>query len=154
VQALILADTRAQGDTPEGRANRLKAADDVLKHGPDAFLDQMIQKLLGATTRTNRPDLVTTARKMLGEMTPAGIAAVQRGMAARPDSVATLKTITVPTLILAGEEDTLTPPSDAELMRQHIAGSRMEVVPKAGHFAAFEQHASAVAAMRRFLDKL
>lgn len=154
VQALILCDTRAQADTPEGRANRLKSADDVLKHGPDAFLDEMLQNLLGATARTSRPDLVSTARKMLGEMKPAGIAAVQRGMAARPDSIRTLKTITVPTLVMVGEEDTLTPRADAELMHQHIAGSRLEIVPKAGHFAPFEQHEAAAAAMRRFLDKL
>lgn len=152
VQTLILCDTRAQADTPEGRASRLKAADDVLKRGPAMFLDEMVQKLLGATTKARRPDLVSTARAMLGEMTPAGIAAVQRGMAERPDSVPTLKTISVPVLIMVGEEDTLTPVSDAELMRTHIKESRLATVPKAGHFAPFEQHEVVVGMVRRFLE--
>jgi pimeloyl-ACP methyl ester carboxylesterase len=152
VQTLILCDTKAQADTPEGRATRLKSADDVLKRGPDAFLDEMVQKLLGATTRSQRPDLVAEARKMLGESTPAGIAAVQRGMADRPDSVPTLKTITVPTLNMVGEEDTLTPAADAELMRQHVKNSRVQTVPKAGHYAPFEQHEFVVREIRRFLE--
>lgn len=154
VQALILCDTRAQADTPEGRANRLKSAEQVLKQGPSAFLDEMVPKLLGASTRARRPDLVAQARKLMEEMTPEGIAAVQRGMAERPDSVATLQTINVPTLILVGEEDTLTPPADSELMHRHVAGSRLEVVPKAGHYAPFEQHEVAVGMMRRFMDGL
>lgn len=152
VQALILCDTKAQADTPDGRATRLKSADDVLKRGPGAFLDEMVQKLLGASTRAQRPDLVTAARKILGESTAAGIAAVQRGMAERPDSVPTLKTITVPTLIMVGEEDTLTPIADAELMRQHIKNSQLQTVPRAGHYSPFEQHEVVVGMVRRFLE--
>ena len=153
MQALILCDTKAQADTPEASAARLKSAEGVLKHGPDAFLDEMVQKLLGATTKAQRPDLVAIARKMLGESSPAGITAVQRGMAERPDSVPTLKTITVPTLIMVGEEDTLTPVADAELMRQHIKSSRLEKVPRAGHYAPFEQHEFVVGKLRRFLEE-
>lgn len=154
VQALILCDTRAQADTPEGRANRLKSAEQVLKEGKDKFLDEMIGKLLGASTRSRRPDLVATARKMLGEMTPEGIAAVQRGMAERPDSIPTLKTINVPTLIVVGEEDTLTPPADSELMHKQIGSSKLEVVPQAGHYAPFERHETVVGMLRRFVDGL
>jgi 3-oxoadipate enol-lactonase len=125
-----------------------------VKRGPDMFLDEMLQKLLGATTRSARPDLASSARKMLGEMTPAGIAAVQRGMAERPDSIPTLKTINVPSLILVGGEDTLTPVADAQLMQQHISGSGFAAIPKAGHFAPFERHELVVGLMRRFLDEV
>lgn len=154
VEALILCDTRAQADTDEGRANRLKSAEQVLKEGKDRFLDEMIPKLLGATTRSRRPDLVAAARKMLGEMTPQGIATAQRGMAERPDSILTLKTVNVPTLIVVGEEDTLTPPADSELMHKHIVGSKLEIVPQAGHYAPFERHESVVGILRRFMDAL
>ena len=152
VQTLILCDTKAQADTEEARATRLKSADDVLKRGPDAFLDEMVHKLLGASTKSQRPDLVVAARKILGESRPAGIAAVQRGMAERPDSVPTLKTISVPTLIAVGEEDMLTPVADAELMRQHIKNSRLQTVPEAGHYAPFEQHEVVVRMVRRFVE--
>ncbi|HYN14333.1 MAG TPA: alpha/beta fold hydrolase [Terriglobales bacterium] len=152
VSGLILCDTRAGADTDEGRANRLKAADDAEKQGPVPFVDSMIPKLLGDTTRTTRPDLVERARKMMLEMSAAGIAAVQRGMAARPDSVADLKTINVPTLVMVGAEDTLTPLSEAEFMQRGIAGSRLQVAPRAGHYAVFEQHEAAGKAIRGFLD--
>jgi len=154
VSGLILCDTRAGADMDEGRANRLRAADDVEKRGPVPFIDSMIPKLLGDTTRTTRPDLVERARKMMLEMSVAGIAAVQRGMAARPDSVADLKTINVPTLVLVGAEDILTPLSEAESMQRQIASSRLQVIPRAGHYAIFEQHEAAGRAIRGFLDGL
>ena len=154
VSGLILCDTRAGADTEEARANRLKAADDVEKQGPVPFIDSMIPKLLGDTARTTRPDLVERARKMMLEMSVAGIAAVQRGMAARPDSTADLKTINVPTLAMVGSEDTLTPLSEAESMQRQIAGSRLQAIPRAGHYAVFEQHEAAGKPIRGFLDGL
>jgi 3-oxoadipate enol-lactonase len=154
VSGLILCDTRAGADTEEGRANRLKAADDVETHGPAAFIDSMIPKLLGETTRTTRPDLVERARGMMLEMSAAGIAAVQRGMAARPDSVGDLKTINVPTQLIVGNEDVLTPLSEAESIERQIASSCLRVIPRAGHYAVFEQHEAAGRAIRGFLDGL
>ncbi len=154
VSGLILCDTRAGADTDEGRVNRVKAADDVEKQGPVPFIDSMIPKLLGDTTRTTRPDLVERARKMMLEMSVAGIAAAQRGMAARPDSTADLKTVNVPTLVMVGAEDTVTPLSEAESMQRQIAGSRLQVIPRAGHYAVFEQHEAAGRAIRGFLDGL
>jgi 3-oxoadipate enol-lactonase len=154
VSGLILCDTRAGADTEEGRATRLQAADDVEKRGSIAFIESMIPKLLGDSTRTSRPDLVERARKMMLQMRVAGIAAVQRGMAARPDSVPDLKTINVPTLVMVGAEDTLTPLTEAELLHRQIAGSQLEVIPRAGHYAVFEQHEAAGKAIRGFLDGL
>jgi 3-oxoadipate enol-lactonase len=154
VAALILCDTRAQADTDEGRRNRLQSAEDVQKHGPAPFLDTMMEKLVGASTRRNRPDIATEARAMMYRMPVAGIVAVQQGMAARPDSIPTLKTIDVPTLVLVGDEDTLTPPADAELMQRNISGSRLQVVPAAGHYAVFEQPDFAKRVIRQFLDGL
>ncbi len=154
VSALILANTRAQADTEEGRSARLKSAADAELHGPEPFFDSMVPKLIGESTRRNRPELVAAARKMMRAMSVPGLAVVQRGMAQRPDSFATLKTVNVPTLILAGDEDTLTPLADATAMQHAIAGSRMEVVPKAGHYAAFEQPETVGKLIRGFLDGL
>jgi len=154
VSALILSDTRAQGDTEEGRANRLKSAEDVLQRGPEPFIDSMLPKLLGESTRQRRPDLVQTAKRMMMKMSAQGIAQVQRGMAARPDSVETLKTLNAPTLLLVGGEDTLTPVPDAELMRQHIADSQLRVIYGGGHYALFEQSEATLPLLRQFLDGL
>jgi 3-oxoadipate enol-lactonase len=152
VSGLILCNTRAAGDTAEARTTRLRAADEVLEHGIEPFLEATIPRLLGETTRRNRPDLVAAARAMMLRMTPQGIAAVQRGMAERPDSTATLATIGVPTLILAGEEDQATPLADAQLMHREIPGSQLRVIPRAGHYAVFERSDDASAILRPFLS--
>jgi len=154
VQALILCDTRAQADTEEGRQTRLKAAEEVERSGPDGYIEGMIPKLLGETTRRNRPDRVSEARKMMGWMTSTGVSSALRGMAARPDSIPTLKTINIPVLIAVGKEDILTPVADAELMHREIRGSEFATVPVAGHYMPFEQPEAAVQIMRGFLDKI
>jgi pimeloyl-ACP methyl ester carboxylesterase len=150
--ALVLCDTRPQADNAEARANRLKAAKTVLEQGTEPFIDAMLPKLLGRTILSTRPDLVAGARAMMRKMSAEDISQVQRGMAERPDSVADLKTINVPTLIVIGEEDVLSTVADGELMRQNIAGSQLKVIPKAGHYAAWEQPEAAGKVLRQFLD--
>jgi pimeloyl-ACP methyl ester carboxylesterase len=150
--SLTLCDTRPQADNAEARANRLKAADTVLEQGTEPFIESMTPKLIGRTTVATRPDLVDGARAMMGKMSAEDISQVQRGMAERPDSVADLKTINVPTLIVIGEEDVLSTVADGELMRQNIAGSQLKVVPKAGHYAPWEQPESVGKVLRQFLD--
>jgi pimeloyl-ACP methyl ester carboxylesterase len=135
---LVLSNTRAVGETAESRANRLQIADQVQQEGTAAFIEDMLGKLLGSTTRSERPEVVAAARKMMQAMSAEDIAGVQRGMADRPDSIETLSTINVPTLVIAGEED-IPPLSAAELMHDRIAGSRLQVIAKAGHYAAMEQ---------------
>jgi pimeloyl-ACP methyl ester carboxylesterase len=99
-----------------------------------------------------RPDLVEGALGMMRKMSSEDVAQVQRGMAERPDSVDTLKTINVPCLIVTGEEDTFSGVNEAELMRQHISRSEMRVIPKAGHYAPWEQPDEAGKLLRQFLD--
>ncbi len=152
VNSLGLCDTRPQADSAEARANRLKAADTVLEQGTEPFIESMIPKLMGRTTVAMRPDLVDGARAMMRKMSAEDISQVQQGMAARPDSVADLKTINVPTLIAIGEEDVLSTVADGELMRQNIAGSQLKVIPKAGHYAPWEQPEAVGKILRQFLD--
>ena len=152
VAALALCNTRPQAETSESRAARLKSAADVLERGTEPFIESMIPKLFGKTTISNRPDLVEAASGMMRKMSPQAVNLVQKGMADRPDSVATLKTITVPTLIIGGDEDVATPVAEAELMRQNIPGAQLKVIPKAGHYAVFEQSETVGRLLRQFLD--
>src|SRR5580704_11172397 len=133
VDALVLCNTKAQADTPEARAVRLQAATFVLERGTELFFGSMIPKLMGKTTRDTRPDLVEGALLMMRTMSPEDVAMAQRGMAERQDSVETLKTINVPTLLVTGDEDILTGVAEAELMRQNLSGSEINVIAKAGH---------------------
>jgi 3-oxoadipate enol-lactonase len=152
VSALGLCNTKAPADSAEVRAGRLQAANDVLERGTELFFQSMIPRLLGKTTREARPDLVEGALRMMRKMSPEDVAQVQRGMAERPDSVDILKTINVPTLLVTGDEDVLTGLNEAELMRQHISGSRLRVIPKAGHYSPWEQPEEAGKLLRQFLD--
>jgi pimeloyl-ACP methyl ester carboxylesterase len=154
VAALALCNTKAQADGPEARAGRLQAANDVLQRGTEPFFESMIQKVMAKNTREMRPDLIDGALRMMRKMSPEDVAQVQRGMAARPDSVETLKTINVPTMLVTGDEDAMTGVNEAELMRQHISGSRLRVIPKAGHYSPWEQPEAAAILLRQFLDAL
>jgi pimeloyl-ACP methyl ester carboxylesterase len=154
VIALVLCNTKAQADSPEARANRLQTADDVLQRGTEPFFESMIAKLLGETTRRSRPDLAEGALRMMRKMSAENVAGVQRGMAQRPDSVPTLKTIKVPTLIITGDEDILTGVPEAEVMKQNIPGSQMKVVAKAGHYSPWEQPEEVGRLLRQFLDSV
>ena len=152
VAALGLCNTKAPADSPEAQAGRLQAAADVMERGTEPFFQSMIPRLLGKTTCETRPDLVEGALQMMRAMSPADVAAVQRGMAERPDSVDTLKTISVPSLLVTGEEDILTGLNEAELMHRHIAGSEVRVFPKAGHYSPWEQPEAVGRLLRQFLD--
>ena len=150
---LVLANTKASADNAEARAARLQAAEQVLQQGPEQFIDSMLPKLLGEITQRNRPEIVEKAKRTMMRSTAQGIAAVQRGMAERPDSTATLSKISVPTLILGGAVDVLIPREELEKMRSGIRNSTLQIVPKAGHFAAFEQPEEVAILLKRFLEQ-
>jgi len=153
VAGLVLANTRAAAETSESRANRLAVADKVMNEGTAGFIEEMLPKLMSPVTPSNRPDIVDAARQMMQQMSPQEIAAVQQGMADRPDSIPTLKTISVPTLVITGEDDSI-PRAEAELMRQHIPNSRLQVIARAGHYAALEQPDDFTELLRNFFDNL
>jgi 3-oxoadipate enol-lactonase len=154
VLALGLCNTKAPADNAEGRAARLQAANDVLDRGTEPFFQSMISRVLGTTTRDNRPDLVDEALRMMNKMSPQDVAQVQRGMAERPDSVDTLKTINVPTLIVTGDEDPMTGIREASLMHDHIPQSRLRVIARAGHYSPWEQPREFSKLLRQFLESL
>jgi pimeloyl-ACP methyl ester carboxylesterase len=132
----------------------LKSIEDARQHGTATFLNAQIPNFIGETTRRNRPDVVTKARGMMDMLTVDGLAALQRGMAERPDSVPMLGSINVDTLIIAGEEDTLLSLANAELMRLYIPGAKLQVLPQTGHYAALENPDGFARVLRQFLDGL
>jgi pimeloyl-ACP methyl ester carboxylesterase len=153
VSGLILVDTKAAADTDEARKVRLAAADDVLKRGTEPFIEAQLPKFFGESTRRNRPDRVQEAKRMMLQASAAGIAAVQQGMAERPDSTPTLATIDVPTLVIVGEEDKLTPIAEMEKIHQGIRGSIMRRIAMAGHYAPFEQPGDCHKVIREMLKR-
>jgi pimeloyl-ACP methyl ester carboxylesterase len=151
VQGLVLADTRSQADTPEGVAGRTRLLQVVQDKGPSAVADEMIPKLLGETTRSTRPAVVELVRALAVANSSDAIAGAIRALMTRPDSTALLSSIHVPTLVLVGDEDTVTPPSASEEMHHAIAGSELVRIPQTGHLSNLEQPELFNAALAAFL---
>lgn len=152
VQGLILADTRSQADTPEGVAGRARMLQLVQDKGPSAVADEMVPKLLGETTRKMRPAVAEQVRSLVLASSAEAIAGAVRALMTRPDSTPLLSTIHVPTLIVVGDEDTVTPPAASDEMHRAIAGSELVRIPQAGHLSNLEQPELFTAALAAFLS--
>ena len=150
---LALQDTRAGADTAETKAFRATLAAKVLAEGASAAAEAFLPKLVGETTHRERPDLVASLRERILGTSPQGIANALHGLAARVDSRETLPTIAVPTLVLVGAEDVLTPPSEAATMAAAIPRARLDVILQAGHLANLENPAAVNAALVAFLAR-
>lgn len=151
VRALVLADTRAEADTPEGVQDRQKRAERVLAEGAAPMAADMVEKLFASEAPET---LKREWQSIIAGTSPESIAAALHAMAARPDSIPTLQTINRPTLILVGEEDTITPLAMAETMQAGIAAARLEIIPGAGHMPPVEQPQRFTAHLLQFLDEL
>lgn len=154
VQALVLADTRAQADTKEGKEGRRTMAQVAFKQGASAIADLMIPKLLAEATIRQSPNLTDQVRSMILQATPAGIVVDLMAMAARPDSTDLLGKVTCPTLIIVGENDVATPLSESQYLADRIPGSTFRVIPSAGHLSNFEQPVLFNQILEDFLKKI
>jgi pimeloyl-ACP methyl ester carboxylesterase len=154
VKALILADTRAQADTEEAKQTREQQAKKALDEGMAGIADTMLPKLLTPETVSKRPEVVKRVRDMMLKTKPEGAAAALRGMADRDDHTDMLPKITVPSLILVGAEDAITPVADSEKMHQAIAGSRLVVLENAGHVSNIERTEQFNEALLGFMKEL
>ena len=151
VRGLVLADTRSQADTPEGIESRKRMLKLLAEKGTEAVVDEMLPKLLGTTTQTQRPELRDRLRALALSNPPEAIAGAIRALMTRPDSTPLLREIHCPTLIIVGEEDSLTPPAFSEEMHRAIGGSELVIVPGAGHLSSYEQPDAFDSALARFL---
>ena len=154
VRALVLADTRASADTHEARKRRLTSAERAEREGARVIAEDMIPLLLGHTTLESRPSVVERVRAMIEANSPVGIAGAQRGMAERSDSTYILPGIDFPVLIIVGSEDSLTPVTEAESLRNGIRGARIRIIEGAGHLSNMETPDEFNTALTDFVQSL
>ena len=154
VRGLVLADTRAQADTEDGRQTRMTQVEKILSEGMVGIADAMLPKLLTAETVAKRLDVVRRIRDMMVQTPPEGAAAALRGMAQRRDQRAFLPNILAPTLIIVGREDSITPLVDSEHMHQQISGSRLQIIDGAAHLSNIERPTQFNDAMLKFLKDI
>jgi pimeloyl-ACP methyl ester carboxylesterase len=154
VSGLVLLDTKATADGDQARDDRLRMVERVLAEGNGFVAEAMLPKLLGETTREHRPEVVERVGSLIREQTPEAIAGAQRGMAARSASTDVLASIAVPTLVVTGEEDTLTGPEVGRDLAASIPDARFLLVEEAGHLVNLEQPEIVNEALLDFLAPL
>lgn len=158
VTALAFCCSRPQADSDAARAKRHENIEKIRQRGSSEFIEAQLESLLGPTARRRWPQKIAEAREMMQAVSPQSLIAVQQGLAARPDSVATARTLRVPCCVIAAGEDTFSPPADMRLLAEQIRnggyGAEYNEIPDAGHFAPFEQPELVARILRRFFDSV
>ena len=135
---MLLANTRSAADTPDGRNGRERMIALARERGASAIADEMIPKLLGATSRRARPALLDEVRAIAESCAPDAIAGALAAMRDRPDSTPMLERISCTTLVIGSDEDAVIPVAEVEQMQQRIPRSRLVVLRGAGHLSNLE----------------
>ena len=149
IAALALVDTRAAGDDDAGKSKRDEAIATVRARGAEPIAEAMLPRLLSPPSLSHG-DLAERVRRIILRQKPETISGDLSAMRDRPDARAALSGIAVPTLVLVGEADALTPPADSEAMAAAIPGARLVKVAGAGHLAPMEQPGAVAKALGDF----
>jgi pimeloyl-ACP methyl ester carboxylesterase len=151
---LMLVDTRAEGDTPEGREARATMAALARREGNGPVVEQMLPKVTSPDAPGKRPEVVKRLREIMEGCPAETIALASEAMCDREDQSGALASIPVPVLVIVGERDQITPPPMAQFMQREIPKATLEVIPDAGHMAPMEQPQGVNRAMQGFLGSL
>lgn len=154
VRALMLIDSKAVADTPEGRENRRGMLALLDREGPSGVARNMMPKLLGKTTFNDRPDVEPIVRRLVKQQSAAAVRGGILRMMTRPDASDVLVNLKVPLLLAVGEEDTLTPPDEARRMAALRPNAELVVLPRAGHLPSLEHPDAFNDTLRAFLSKI
>ncbi len=152
LRALALVDTRASADDAAGRSKRDEAIATVRASGVGPIAEAMVPKLLAEHSRSNR-DLVERVERIMRRQKPETVEGDLAAMRDRPDAREVLPGIGIPTLVLVGEGDVLTPPADSEAMAAAIPGARLVRIPGAGHLTPMERPGAVAAALGEFFGE-
>jgi pimeloyl-ACP methyl ester carboxylesterase len=154
LRGLVLADTAPQAETEEGRRGRNALADRLLVEGMRGYAEEVLPKMVAPATIQRFPAVAEHVSRMMRGTPPEGAAAALRGRAERPDYLASLARVHVPTLIVVGSDDEFTPIDDARLMHEVIPGSSLVVVGGTAHMPNLERPAEFNDALQTFLDSI
>lgn len=149
LKALALVDTRAPADDEGGKAKRDEAIATVRSAGVPAIADAMLPRLLDPASLHNR-DLGDRVRRIMLRQSKETLEADLTAMRERPDSTPLLAGISIPTLVVVGDHDALTPPPDSQAMADAIPGARLVTIPAAGHLTPMERPGAVAKALSEF----
>jgi pimeloyl-ACP methyl ester carboxylesterase len=154
IRGLVLANTRAVADTAEQIERRRSLIETAEDQGSAAVANLQIAGMMGKTTRDKRPDVYDAIHRLMAQAPVAGVIGALEALIERPDSRPTLSTVDVPTLIIAGDEDVITPPKESRLMQALIPGSGLEILRQAGHLSNVERPAAFNTVVSEFVGSL
>lgn len=155
VRGLVLMDTRAEADSAEAKRGRDASAAEARDRGSAAIAEAMLPRMLSPATLTGSPETGNRVRALMAATPVAGIVGALGALRDRPDSTELLGTLAgVPTLVVVGEDDALTPPAQARAMADAIPGARLSVIPGAGHLPPVERPAATSQVLLEFLRAL
>jgi 3-oxoadipate enol-lactonase len=135
---LILSDTQCTADAPEARAKRIGAMDRILEDGVAAYADEILPKLFAPASFVRHRTEVAAVREMILNTSTESLCNTLFAMSARKETRSELMEIGIPTLILVGKEDEITPVAASQVIHSRIRGSSFAVIPHAGHLANME----------------
>jgi pimeloyl-ACP methyl ester carboxylesterase len=150
LRGLILADTKAESDDETGKAGRDAMCSVAREKGAAGVIDQLLPKLLGTTAQL---DVVERVRVIASRQDPVAIVGALMALRDRPDATSGLEQITVPALVLVGEDDAITPPAVAQSLSERIMGSNRVVIAGAGHLSNLEAPEAFNAEIRKFVRR-
>jgi 3-oxoadipate enol-lactonase len=154
IAGIVMADTKAAGDSQAGVAGRVAMLEKLKREGAAAITAQMLPGLLGETSKRERPAVVQEVTRLMGAASAGAIGHAIRRMMRRGDSTPMLAGIRCPTLVLVGEEDTLTPLPDSQALHRAIPASSLAIIAGAGHLSNLERPGTFNAELGRFLSAL
>jgi 3-oxoadipate enol-lactonase len=152
--ALILCDTTSNADSNEAKLRRAASIKAIKSTGVNPYAEEFPKAVLSAQTFLKRTDVVETVRRMIESNSPIGICGALLAMAARTETTTSLPKISVPTLILVGEQDKTTPPELSEKTHQLIPNSELQIVSNAAHLSNLENSEEFNSNLLNFLRKL
>lgn len=155
VRALVLIDTRAEADTAEGRKARDASAAQAREGGAESIAASMLPRMLARSAPAENPALVERIRVMMESTPVSGILGAITALRDRPDSMPLLPSLnSLPTLVVVGEDDQITPKDRAKVMADAIPGARLSVLAGAGHLTPVERPEAVTALLAEFLAGL
>jgi len=154
VRGVLLAATFPRAETEEGKRNRAKMADRLLREGMETYAEEVLPKMVARRNIAALPAVAEHVRSMMRAAHPAGAAAALRGRAERPDYGSALASLDVPALVVVGDEDAFTTRTDAEQMHVLLRRSELVWMEGAGHIPNLEREVEFNSALGRFLDRV
>lgn len=152
LERLVLIDTTAVADHPARKDSRLQDIAKVQRGGVEALIPELPARWM-LPAHATEPALVDLMASMARSVGAQGQFNQQTAMLARPDSHADLARVNVPTLVMCGRQDPVTPLADHEAMAACVSGSQLVVIEDCGHLSTIEQPAVVTEALKHWLDK-